>query len=45
MAIWSCSNCGAAKEGRCKPQKCHECGEKGTFVKLEENVEPAKAEG
>lgn len=35
MAIWSCSHCGAVRDSRCKPQKCQECGEKGTFVKKE----------
>lgn len=35
MAIWKCS-CGFTKEGRCKPQKCEKCGEKGQFVKAEQ---------
>jgi rubrerythrin len=34
MATWKCE-CGFAKEGRCKPQKCEKCGEKGKFVKAE----------
>jgi len=34
MATWKCS-CGFTKEGRCKPQKCEKCGEKGQFVKVE----------
>jgi rubrerythrin len=34
MATWKCS-CGFSKEGRCKPQKCEKCGEKGQFVKAE----------
>ncbi len=33
MAIFKCTKCGATKEGRCKPQKCPECGEKGTMEK------------
>ena len=35
MATWKCE-CGYAKEGRCKPQKCEKCGEKGKFVKAEQ---------
>ncbi|MCL2760602.1 MAG: rubredoxin [Desulfuromonadales bacterium] len=34
MAEWKCK-CGFTKEGRCKPQKCPKCGEKGTFEKKE----------
>ena len=34
MAIWKCS-CGFTKEGRCKPQKCPQCQEKGNFEKTE----------
>jgi rubrerythrin len=34
MATWKCE-CGYSKEGRCKPQKCEKCGEKGKFVKAE----------
>jgi hypothetical protein len=34
MATWKCE-CGNTKEGRCKPQKCEKCGEKGKFVKSE----------
>jgi rubrerythrin len=34
MATWKCA-CGFIKEGRCKPQKCEKCGEKGQFVKSE----------
>jgi hypothetical protein len=34
MATWKCT-CGFTKEGRCKPQKCEKCGEKGLFVKAE----------
>lgn len=26
MAIFICKECGAEKEGRCKPQKCPKCG-------------------
>lgn len=33
MAVWKCSTCGHEKEGRCKPQKCPECSNKGTFTK------------
>ncbi|MCL4476833.1 MAG: rubredoxin [Nitrospirae bacterium] len=33
MAVFRCSSCGATKEGRCKPQKCPGCGEKGTMAK------------
>ncbi len=33
MAKFVCSKCGAEKEGRCKPQKCPKCDEKGTMVK------------
>ncbi|MRR58364.1 MAG: rubredoxin [Deltaproteobacteria bacterium] len=35
MAVWKCKNCGFSKEGRCKPQKCPQCQEKGTFQKEE----------
>lgn len=35
MAVFVCTQCGAEREGRCKPQKC-ECGAKGSFVKKEE---------
>jgi hypothetical protein len=35
MATFKCSKCGFAKEGRCKPQKCPNCGEKGCFEKEE----------
>lgn len=35
MAVFKCSACGAEKEGRCKPQKCAECGSQGTFEKKE----------
>lgn len=34
MATWKCS-CGFVKEGRCKPQKCPQCQEKGAFEKQE----------
>lgn len=33
MAVFTCSKCGTTKEGRCKPQKCPSCGEKGTMQK------------
>ncbi|MDQ7822032.1 MAG: rubredoxin [Candidatus Eremiobacteraeota bacterium] len=33
MATYTCSKCGAKKDGRCKPQKCPKCGEKGTMEK------------
>ena len=33
MAIFKCATCGHEKEGRCKPQKCPECGERKTFEK------------
>ncbi|MEA5113006.1 MAG: rubredoxin [Geobacteraceae bacterium] len=33
MAVWKCKTCGFAKEGRCKPQKCPQCQEKGSFEK------------
>ncbi|HHT71923.1 MAG: rubredoxin [bacterium] len=36
MAVWKCGKCGFEKEGRCKPQKCPQCSEKGTFAKNEE---------
>jgi len=26
MATWKCKECGAEKEGRCRPQKCAKCG-------------------
>ncbi len=35
MASFKCSNCGFEKEGKCKPQKCPNCGEKKTFAKSE----------
>ncbi len=33
MAIFKCKNCGATKEGRCKPKKCPKCGQEGTMEK------------
>jgi len=36
MAQFQCSKCGCEKEGRCKPQKCPECGEKKSFEKKED---------
>ncbi|MCC6346955.1 MAG: rubredoxin [Nitrospirales bacterium] len=33
MSVFKCSKCGTSKDGRCKPQKCPQCGEKGTMVK------------
>jgi rubrerythrin len=33
MAVFKCKKCGAVKEGRCKPQKCPNCGEKNTMEK------------
>lgn len=33
MAVFKCSKCGAKVEGRCKPQKCPKCGEKGMMQK------------
>jgi len=33
MANWKCTACGYTKEGRCKPQKCPQCQEKGKFEK------------
>ncbi|MDZ7640681.1 MAG: hypothetical protein U5J62_01450 [Desulfurivibrio sp.] len=36
MANFKCDKCGATKEGRCKPQKCPQCGEKGCMVKEED---------
>ena len=35
MAQWQCEKCGHEKEGRCKPRKCPECGESGSFTKKE----------
>jgi rubrerythrin len=35
MASFKCSKCGFEKEGKCKPQKCPNCGEKKTFEKSE----------
>ncbi len=35
MAKWQCGKCGFEKEGRCKPRKCPECGESGSFAKKE----------
>ncbi len=35
MAEWKCKSCGYTKEGRCKPQKCPQCQEKGNFEKNE----------
>lgn len=36
MAQFECTKCGHVKDGRCKPQKCPECGEKKTFEKKDE---------
>ncbi len=33
MAVFQCTKCGYEKDGRCKPQKCPQCGEKKTFEK------------
>lgn len=33
MATWKCSACGYTREGRCKPQLCPQCQEKGKFGK------------
>jgi rubrerythrin len=35
MASWKCKTCGYTKEGRCKPQICPQCQEKGNFEKVE----------
>jgi len=37
LAVWVCESCGFEKEGRCTPQICANCGEKGTFNKKEES--------
>lgn len=37
MAVWKCEKCGYEKEGRCKPRKCPECSEAGSFLKKEES--------
>lgn len=36
MAVFVCKVCGAEREGRCKPQKCQQCGSKGSFEKKEQ---------
>jgi Fur family peroxide stress response transcriptional regulator len=33
MAEFRCDQCGATKEGRCKPKKCAACGASGTMQK------------
>jgi rubrerythrin len=33
MAVFKCEKCGATKDGRCKPQKCPVCGQKGCMQK------------
>ncbi len=33
VAVWKCASCGYEKEARCKPQKCPQCGSKGTIAK------------
>ncbi|MHB8791836.1 MAG: RCKP-type rubredoxin-like domain-containing protein [Thermoleophilia bacterium] len=33
MAVFKCDDCGATKEGRCKPKKCPKCGAEGTMTK------------
>ncbi|QWR76354.1 RCKP-type rubredoxin-like domain-containing protein [Candidatus Magnetomonas plexicatena] len=33
MAVFKCEKCGAVKDGKCKPQKCPACGDKGTMIK------------
>lgn len=35
MSKFKCKKCGEVKEGRCKPQKCPKCGEKGKMEKME----------
>ncbi|RJP77107.1 MAG: rubredoxin [Candidatus Zixiibacteriota bacterium] len=35
MAEWKCTQCGAVKDGRCKPKKCSQCGGQDTFQKKE----------
>ena len=46
MSLWICENCDAEREGRCKPQKCSVCEQKGTFVKVVEGnaTDPVKEE-
>jgi rubrerythrin len=36
MATWKCKSCGFTKDGRCKPQNCPQCKEKGNFEKEEQ---------
>ncbi|MEW6243025.1 MAG: RCKP-type rubredoxin-like domain-containing protein [Bacillota bacterium] len=33
MAVFICTNCGFEKDTRCKPKKCPQCGQDGTFEK------------
>jgi Fur family peroxide stress response transcriptional regulator len=33
LAEFKCEECGATKEGRCKPKKCPACGASGTMAK------------
>lgn len=42
MALFKCEKCGATKEGRCKPQKCPQCGDSGCMLK-DESAAPAPA--
>lgn len=35
MAVFVCKECGAEREGRCKPRKCQQCGAQNSFDKKE----------
>lgn len=35
VAEFVCKECGAEKEGRCKPRKCPQCGAENSFAKKE----------
>ncbi|MBW1992690.1 MAG: rubredoxin [Deltaproteobacteria bacterium] len=44
MATYTCEKCGKVMEARCKPRKCHHCGESGSICK-QETPGPKKKRG
>ncbi len=42
MAVFKCEKCGATIDTRCKPKKCHVCGEMACMCKKEEKAPAPK---
>ncbi|MHB8068851.1 MAG: RCKP-type rubredoxin-like domain-containing protein [Desulfobaccales bacterium] len=42
MAVFTCEKCGATIDTRCKPKKCHICGEMACMCKQETAAPPKK---